>query len=298
MDPLLYIRDLEKYIDDFHLGPIDLTIEPGTITALVGNNGSGKSTLLKLIMNLVKPEKGNIKVNNILVHSDNEKWKQLVAYQPQKVIGWDPFTGNTLKDLIAPLYPNWDNNQFYRLVELLDIPLDKKFGKLSQGVQQKLNLALTLPRNTSLLVLDEPTSFMDIPSKKILIDLLVEWMEPGNRSIIIASHQIDDIKKLSDYLFVLHNGEKIGHFEKEELVESYARYWLSSTAPDEDVPGEISRDDGVLISNNPESTEAYLAEHNIKWTNRSSLEMEDVITLLLTKNISIGGHQHGSHVNN
>ncbi|WP_010097750.1 ABC transporter ATP-binding protein [Ornithinibacillus scapharcae] len=296
MNPILYIRDLEKTIDDFHLGPLDLSIEQGTITALVGNNGSGKSTLLKLIMNLVKPDKGNIKVHNTLVHGDNESWKELVAYQPQKIIGWDPFTGYTLKNLIAPLYPNWDDKQFQKIVEIFDIPLHKKFGKLSQGVQQKLNLALTIPRNASLLILDEPTSYMDIPSKKLLIDLLVDWMEPGNRSIIISSHQIDDIRKLSDYLYVLHNGKKIGHFEKEELVENYARYWLSSKAPN-NIPGEVSREDGVLISSNPEETEAYLVEHNIRWTNRSSLEIEDVITLLLSKNNTIGGSQHGSHVN-
>ncbi|WP_026907848.1 ATP-binding cassette domain-containing protein [Paucisalibacillus globulus] len=284
MDALLSIRDLEKRIDEFHLGPLDLTIEPGTITALIGNNGSGKSTLLKMIMNLVQPGMGNIKVNNILVHSDNENWKPYVAYQPQTIIGWDPFTGEMLKDLIAPLYPNWDESLFLRMVELFEIPLNKKFSKLSQGVQQKLNLTLTLPRNAPLLILDEPTSFMDIPSKKLLIDLLVDWMEPGDRSIIIASHQIDDIKKLSDYLFVLHNGEVLGHFEKEALMENYARYWLSDSVSEESIPGVVSREEHVLISNNPKETESYFEQMNTKWTNRSSLEMEDIITLLLTKN--------------
>jgi ABC-2 type transport system ATP-binding protein len=281
MNPLLYIENLEKDIDDFHLGPVNLTIEPGTITALIGNNGSGKSTLLKLIMNLAQPKMGNIKVNNMLVHGNNESWKQLIAYQPQTIIGWDPFTGNALKEMITPLYPNWDEALFQKMVDLFNIPLHKKFGKLSQGVQQKLNLALTIPRNTPLLILDEPTSFMDIPSKKILIDLLVDWMEAGDRSIIIASHQIDDIRKLSDYLFVLHDGEVIGHFEKEELMERYARYWISETLPEAPIPGEVSREGNVLLSENPEATESYLEANNTRWNNRSSLEMDDVITLLL-----------------
>ncbi|WP_047983922.1 ATP-binding cassette domain-containing protein [Ornithinibacillus californiensis] len=281
MDPLLYIENLEKDVDDFHLGPVNLTIEPGTITALIGNNGSGKSTLLKLIMNLAQPEMGNIKVNNLLVHGNNESWKKLIAYQPQTIIGWDPFTGNALKEMIAPLYPNWDETLFQKMVDLFNIPLHKKFGKLSQGVQQKLNLALTIPRNTPLLILDEPTSYMDIPSKKILIDLLVDWMEAGDRSIIIASHQIDDIRKLSDYLFVLHDGEVIGHFEKEELMERYARYWISEPLPEAPIPGEVSREGNVLLSENPEATESYLEANNTRWNNRSSLEMDDVITLLL-----------------
>ncbi|MEN2767154.1 ABC transporter ATP-binding protein [Ornithinibacillus xuwenensis] len=284
MWPLLDISQLEKNIDDFHLGPINLTINSGTITALVGNNGSGKSTLLKLIMNLAQPKMGNIKINNTFVHGDNENWKQLVAYQPQTVIGWNHFTGNMLKKLISPLYPNWDDVLFNRMVALFDIPLHKKYGKLSQGVQQKLTLALTIPRNAPLLLLDEPTAFMDIPSKNLLIDILVDWMEPGDRSILIASHQIDDIKKLSDYIYVLHNGNEIGHFEKEDLTEQYARYWLSDDLPKDYINGEVWRERNVLISDKPEDTEIYLNENNVNWTNRNSLEMEEIITLLLRSN--------------
>jgi ABC-2 type transport system ATP-binding protein len=284
MKALLEVSQLQKNIDDFQLGPVELTIHPGTITALVGNNGSGKSTLLKLIMNLAHQDMGNIKINSTFVHGDNEGWKQLVAYQPQTIIGWEPFTGNALKELISPLYPDWDDTLFQKMVELFEIPLTKKFGKLSQGVQQKLNLALTIPRNAPLLILDEPTSFMDIPSKKILMDLLVDWMEPGNRSIIIASHQIDDIKKLSDYLFVLHNGNVLGNFEKEELTERYVRYWLKNEVPALLVPGEVTREGNLLVSNSPETTETFFVQNNIKWTNQSFLEMEDIITLLLRTN--------------
>ncbi|WP_042144124.1 ABC transporter ATP-binding protein [Paucisalibacillus sp. EB02] len=298
MEPLLYISNLEKHImDDFHLGPINLHLEPGTITALIGNNGSGKSTLLKTIMNLVKPDHGNIKIDNKFVHGENESWKPLVAYQPQTIIGWNAFTGEILKRLIAPLYPNWDERLFQKMIELFDVPLHKKFSKLSQGVQQKLNLALTVPRNAPLLILDEPTSFMDIPSKKLLIDLLVDWMEPGNRSILIASHQIDDIKKLSDYLFVLHNGKMLGHFEKEELTSTYARFWLNDSLSDTSIPGEVSREDRMIISDNPAETEAFLEAMSIKWSNRSSLELDDIITILLNNKKKMGGIQHGSHVN-
>ncbi|GGA82748.1 ATP-binding cassette domain-containing protein [Ornithinibacillus halotolerans] len=284
MNSLLYIEHLEKRIDEFHLGPINLEIEPGTITALVGNNGSGKSTFLKLIMNLAKPEKGNIKVNNIFTHGENEDWKNSVAYLPQTVLGWDAFTGNTLKELIKALYPNWDEELFLKMVNLFEIPLNKKFSKLSQGVQQKLNLALTLPRNAPLLLLDEPTYFMDIPSKKILMDLIVDWMEPGDRSIIIASHQIDDIRKLSDYLFVLHNGKFLGHFEKEELIENYARYWITSSLEDATIPGVVLQEGNVIISNRISETENYLESQNIKWNKRNTLELDDIITLLLTQN--------------
>lgn len=75
MNALLDISMLEKKVDEFQLGPIDLQIEPGTITAIVGNNSSGKSTLLKLIMNLAKPDTGSITLANQFVYGKDESWK-------------------------------------------------------------------------------------------------------------------------------------------------------------------------------------------------------------------------------
>lgn len=280
---LIHISQLEKKIDDFHLGPIHLTIERGTITALVGNNGSGKSTLLKLIMNLAKADMGNIRVNDILISGEDESWKQYIAYQPQTTIGYDPFTGKALKDLIANWYPQWDDKFFNRVIDMLHVPLNKPFGKLSPGAQQKLSFALTIARNSPILILDEPTAHIDIPSKKVMTDLLVEWMEDGEKAILIASHQVEDIKKLADYLFVLHDGDMIGYFEKGELTEGYVRYWINQTLPYGNIPGAVTHDEQMIVSNDPERTEQYLTTNDIEWINRETVDLEDIITLLLTK---------------
>ncbi|GGB38283.1 ATP-binding cassette domain-containing protein [Virgibacillus dakarensis] len=281
MNSWLEITQLQKKIDDFHLGPINLQIEPGTITALVGNNGSGKSTLLKLIMNLANPDMGNIKVFNKFVYGQDESWKDKIAYQAQTPIGYNPYTGNQLKSLIAPLYPNWDDTLFVDMVHSFDIPLHKRYGKLSQGVQQKLNLALTIARNTPLLLLDEPTSFMDIPSKKRLVDILVDWMDRGDHAIIFAGHQAEDIMKLADYLTVLRNGTMVGTFEKEELTATYMHYWLKEPLGKMSIPGEISREIKQLVSNQPAATEQFFHENNVAWTDRKALDLDEIITYLL-----------------
>lgn len=282
MKPFVEITQVKKKIDNFHLGPINLTIEPGTITSLVGNNGSGKSTLMKLMMNLANTDSGSINLFNQNVSGDEEQWKSFVSYQSQKMIGWDAFTGENLKCFIAPLYEHWDEQLFQRIVEHFAIPLNQRFSKLSQGSQQKLTLALTIPRNTPLILLDEPTAYLDIPAKTHLMDILVEWMDQGERSIIIASHQIEDIKKLSDYLFVLRNGEMVGNFEKEALTERYKRYWLRSELTESSIPGEVFRDRVQVVSNHPKETEHYLREKGLQWTNQSSLDLEEIITLLLS----------------
>ncbi|WBX81762.1 ABC transporter ATP-binding protein [Virgibacillus salarius] len=281
MNGIMEISNLEKGLDSFHLGPINLTLEPGTITALVGNNGSGKSTILKLIMNLVKPDKGNIKVLNKFVHGPDEGWKTTVSYQPQPIIGWNAFSGRTLKKFIAPYYPNWDEHLFEEMVKRFDISLDKKFIHLSPDLQQKLCLALTLPKNTPLLLLDEPTTFMDIPAKQVFLDMIVAWMERGDRAIVMTSHQSSDIMKLADYLCVLKRGEWVGTYEKEALNNMFKRYWLSDTLPAERIPGELLRTNNQIISNNPDDTEAYFHNQHIKSSSQARLDLEEIITLLV-----------------
>jgi ABC-2 type transport system ATP-binding protein len=282
MKELASITGVEKSIDEFELGPIDLTIEPGTITSLIGNNGSGKSTILKLMMHLAKRDYGSIQIFDTPVGGQDESWKSNISYQPQTVVGWNAFTGKTLKEFIAPLYPYWDENLFNQMTEVLNIPLNKRFAKLSQGVRQKLNLALTLPRNTPILLLDEPTASIDIPSKKVIIDMLTDWMDQGERAIVMTSHQSEDIMKLADYLSVLQNGKMMGTFEKEALQESYMRYWMKTETPSESVPGEVAREAQMIISNNPDAAEKYFLEHNYNYTNASKLDLEEIITILLS----------------
>src|SRR5690625_3305661 len=114
------------------------------------------------MMGLVKSNQGTIKMFDQFVHQRDEGWKKEVAYQPQTTIGSDAFTGKALKDLVSHFYPNWDEDLFTKVVQLLDIHLNKRFGKLSQGSQQKLNFALTIARNAPLLILDEPTAHIDL----------------------------------------------------------------------------------------------------------------------------------------
>lgn len=282
MNTMIDMNDIEKRIDEFHLGPIDLKVEPGTITTLVGNNGSGKSTLFKLMMDLARPDTGEIRLFGHDVYGAEEGWKVNVAYQPQTTIGYDPFTGHQLNQLVSRFYPDWDETLFKKIVSLFNIPLSKAYNKLSQGNQQKLILALTIPRNASLLILDEPTSFLDIPSKKILIDLLVDWMDQGERAIITASHQMEDIMKLSDYLVILKSGQLIGEFEKESLIERYQRYWITDLLTNP-IPGEVDRDGQSIISHQADVTEDFLNKNNIRWSNRTAVALDEIITLLLTK---------------
>lgn len=282
MKKWINIERLVKKIDDFTLGPIDLTFEADTVSVIIGENGAGKSSFLKTLMHLLPLNEGNITIFDSSIIKE-EKWKHRIAYQEQTAFGLDAFTGKQLMSLIASLYKTWDQAYFQALVEEFNIPLDKKYGKLSQGVQQKLNIALTLSRDTEIVLLDEPTSFLDIPTKQKLMDILVQWMERGEKLLIISSHQVEDIRKLADYLIILHEGKLVGKFEKEQFSTLYRRYWLDKEIV-EKVPGEIERKgDRIIVTKHPEATERFLKERNIGWLNEEKLGLEESISQILTE---------------
>ncbi|MGP4071172.1 ATP-binding cassette domain-containing protein [Piscibacillus sp. B03] len=276
------IKDLHKSRDDFELGPFNLSIEPGLVTTFVGSNGAGKSTLIKSIMNLVKPTSGDIRILGSYVQ-EKEDWKQNIAYLPQNKLGHDPFNGFQLKELVSSLYPNWDEALFQRMVKELDVNLKKNFKSLSPGGQQKLALSLTIPRNTPIMMLDEPTSHIDIVSKTILLDLLAEWMEDGERTLILATHQVEDIRKLADMVAIMKDGELLAHKDKESLTETYTQYWLVDPLPSEKLPGEVRRKGSkTVITTNEADLENYLSRHQLRWLNKEHLSLEDTISLMLT----------------
>lgn len=186
----------------------------------------------------------------------------------QTPIGYHPYTGHDLKEMIAPMIQTGTIGCFAESVEKFHLLLNKKYGKLSQGMQQKLSLALTIPRSATLLLLDEPTSIMDIPSKRLLMDLLTNWMDKDERAIVMASQQAENIMKLADYLCVLQDGKQIGSFEKEERLQHYRKYWLASGLPEEPVPGEISREGQSIISDQPDATEAFFSDSDLPITHQ------------------------------
>lgn len=283
MQHALVVEKVEKRIGDFEIGPITLKLEPGTITALVGDNGAGKSTLLKMIMRLVKKDSGRISVTGAADIDTEEQWKKNVSYMPQALTGVDPFTGKKIKELVSRWYPTWDESLFLNLVQEFDVPLGKKYGKLSQGVQQKLNVAIALAKDTEILLLDEPTAHMDILSKGKLMNELMKWMERGEKTVIVASHQVDDIKKLADYIAFMKKGDYLGIYEKEELIHSYKKYWFKNPLPSNTIQGEIARKgEKILVSENATKTNQHLTAEGIHWIDQQSLDLDEVISFKLT----------------
>lgn len=193
---ILEIKKLDvKYNEHYALKNINLSIEENEYVCLVGKNGSGKSTLLKAIAGLVKKDAGSIDFNvnrgDIAYLAQNNMTDLDFPATAKEII----LTG-LQKHGVRPFYLREDEKLLKEIVEKLKIEdlLHKKIGDLSGGQRQRVLLARTLISKPKVLLLDEPCSGLDAQVVKIFYKILDELYEKSNITIIMATHDLDDIK--------------------------------------------------------------------------------------------------------
>lgn len=180
---------------------MDMHLESGHIYGLLGKNGAGKSTLLKNIAGLVFPNDGDI---SILGHDPRKRavpFLQEVTFIPEEFYLPDVKSDKYLK-ANAGFYPNFDDTYFQQLVQEFDIPMDQKLSAMSYGQKKKYIISFGLAARTRLVIMDEPTNGLDIPSKiqfrKVMASALTD-----DRCFIISTHQVRDLDNLIDAVIIL-----------------------------------------------------------------------------------------------
>jgi ABC-2 type transport system ATP-binding protein len=184
---------------------LNLNLSKGHIYGLLGKNGAGKSTLLHNITGLTYPQSGYCFINGLNSADRSVDFLADMYFIPEELYVPSVTAAQFVKNT-APFYPAFNEAHFYSYLEEFDVPRESVLDKLSFGQQKKVMIAFGLATNTSLLVMDEPTNGLDIPSKvqfrKIIASVLTE-----DRCIIISTHQVRDLDSLIDTLVVLHNHE-------------------------------------------------------------------------------------------
>lgn len=207
----------KKYGKKIVLNDINLDFQSGAINALLGHNGSGKTTLLKIILNLVKPTKGDIEINN---QSIINKWdyRKDIGYMAQIANFPENITPNKLFELITKLRKAVPTNKDY-LIEQLNLAdeLDKPLKNLSGGTKQKVNAVSALMFDLPIFILDEPTAGLDPVASRTLKKLLLKEKSNG-KTIILTSHILSDIEQLSDCIHILNDGNIIFSGSKDKLI--------------------------------------------------------------------------------
>ena len=288
LGPIISLRDVSKSYGAFELGPIDLDVEPGCVVAVVGPVGSGKSTLLKMLMNLVPPDSGEVSLFGGAFPEDEVAIKQKIGYAPERATGYEDLSPRTLRELVSYFYPGWDQKAYEVPLSGTEIEPDRPFEALSSGTQRLLMVALALAAGSELLVLDEPTAGLDpFARSRVLagISRFIADERHRNRTVVFATHAMEDVRLIADQIVFLVDGELLGHFEPGALQERWTAFW-PERAPEGDVPGmvELDSDDPVrIVSDSPGETAEALRARNIGVLSTGALELEEILSHLMRR---------------
>lgn len=216
MKTAVSVRGLRReYGDVVALDGLDLTIETGTITALVGPNGAGKTTLLRVLAGILAPTVGSLSVMDIEAAADPRALRALVGYLPDHFGIFDDLTPRQFLRYFARAYGLWSETTESRLVEVLtEVGLldkaDEPTEGLSRGMKQRLGVARTVLHSPALLLLDEPASGLDPGSRRDLQNLLRRYAARGT-TIIVSSHILAELEEYCTHIAVLDRGRLVHH---------------------------------------------------------------------------------------
>ena len=198
---------------------LSIEIQDGGIIGLLGKNGAGKSTLLKLLSGLLFPENGKIDVNGYEPRHRNPNFLSDVYLIPEEFSLPSVSISNYL-NAMAPLYPMFDMEKMNGILREFELFPDHNLNSLSHGQRKKFLIAFALATNCSLLILDEPTNGLDIPSKSLFRKVLVSSIA-DNQTVLISTHQVKDIDTIIDSIVVVDKGRMIFRDNIEEIGRKY-----------------------------------------------------------------------------
>lgn len=217
---MIRLDNVMKEYDNFRL-ECSMEVLSGQVTGLIGRNGAGKSTAFKTMLGLITIDGGTVTIFGKAV-------KDLTAQDREKigvVLADSGFSGylsiNDLIPVMDTLYTDFSRKKFLADCERLQLPLKKKIKDFSTGMKRKLQILVAVSHNAKLLVLDEPTAGLDVVARDELLNLLREYMETGERSIVISSHISSDLEGICDDVYMIENGKIILHEDTDVLLNEY-----------------------------------------------------------------------------
>ena len=228
---VLRTKDLHiGYKDKAILPPINVSLDEGNLIALIGPNGAGKSTLFKTLTAHIKPISGSIELMGKDLSDYSSKEKAMLIGLVLTERPDDMFL--KVYDVVASgrcPYTNFfgkiekeDENIIQESLEIVGINhlKDRYFNTLSDGEKQKVMIAKTLAQNTPIIFMDEPTAFIDYPSKIELFSLMKMLSKERNKTIIFSSHDLELLLRYTDDIWMISKGKELVSAKKDDLLES------------------------------------------------------------------------------
>lgn len=274
---------ISKRYPHFKLQDIDLSFEQGTVMGLVGPNGAGKSTILRIIMGLLGPDSGTVRVLGHVMPDDQIAAKRNIGFVAEDMRLYESETIAFHMDFIKSIFDTWDEDYANTLLRRLDLNKKQKVKGLSHGQRVKATLLLALARRPSLLVFDEPTTGLDPAVRKEVLDEMMNALEDETRSILFSSHNTLDIEQISDYITFVYGGRVLESSNKEDFMDGWRRLRLTNmrNLPLPNLPNirdvqHSGRLCAVVVNNYDDATPARFTSAGLEVTAVERLTLEEI----------------------
>lgn len=244
---------VHKSFGDIHaVNDLSLTVASGEFFGLLGPNGSGKTTTVKMLLGLLDPDDGSVRIGDIDPQAESQKAKEHIGYVSEESILYRSMTPKEVFELVASVRQMGPNTAIDRVVQLAEsfdaLPiLDSLIGTLSRGNKQKVQIIAALLHRPEVLILDEPLTGLDAKSVKVFKEILEMHAEAGG-SVLFSTHILEIADELCDRIAVINSGVLVAEGSPSELRErskeagaSLEDVFLQLTDQDDSVQQIISR---------------------------------------------------------
>ena len=226
------------------LSDFNMSLEEGKVYGLLGKNGEGKTTLIRMIMGIIPGDKGKILYKGKKIHFNNPFYKKEVGYIPEESIFFGWMTIKELMTFNSSFYPKWNAHKAKEFLVRLDLDGKCRIKNLSRGMKLKLGLIVALAAEPELLILDDPTSGMDVPTRHDFLKGIIREILDEGTSILFSSHLVHELEGIIDHLGILHEGKLILEDNFEQVKNSAKKIHLvfDGVVPDGiDIKGMLTK---------------------------------------------------------
>jgi ABC-2 type transport system ATP-binding protein len=215
----------------FEIPNLDLSVPTGSIYGFLGPNGSGKTTTIRLVLGLLRPRAGDIRVLDRPMPHDAPRVLARVGYVPEQPHLDPTLTVREALRFQAAFYPTWDHTWAEELLVAFDLDEHRLFGKLSKGQKGKVMMLLALAQRPDLLVLDEPTDGLDPVVRRDMLAALLDYVSEHGATVFISSHLVHELERMCDWIGVMDQGRLVTELPMERFKSGIKRLVVSGAPP-------------------------------------------------------------------
>lgn len=215
------LKDVTKDYGDFKLDQVSFTVPEGSVCGFIGQNGAGKTTTIKLMLDVIKADKGEIRLFGENIEKDSARLREDIGVVFDEMGFHEFMTGRDINIMMKNIYKKWDEEMFFDYLKRFSLPSRKKCGDFSRGMRMKLQIAVALSHHAKLLIMDEPTSGLDPIVRNEMIQIFREFVIEEDHTILLSSHITGDLEKLADEVVFINAGKIVLAGNKDDILEKH-----------------------------------------------------------------------------